>query len=134
MKKSDTNEKKPRAPGSGKPGKKRPGRGKPERYIQPSLLRALAEADAYGYELIKIIAEYGFVPHEVPPGMIYRHLRQMEEEGLLESAWQTEDSGPAKRIYRITAQGREALADWVEHMRAMAAKLTEFIQGFEGRY
>ena len=95
----------------------RPGRGKPERYIQPSLLRALAEQDAYGYELMKIIPDYGFVTEDVPPGMIYRHLRQMEEEGLLTSAWQTEDSGPAKRIYGITDQGRRALAQWVEHMR-----------------
>ncbi len=108
----------------------RPGRGKPERYIQPSLLRALLDHDAYGYELIKIIPEYGFVMDDVPPGMIYRHLRQMEDEGLLDSSWQTEDSGPAKRIYRITAQGREALAAWVRHMEAMSDRLTRFIEGY----
>ena len=109
--------------------RKRPGRGKPERYIQPSLLRALVDQDAYGYELIKLIPDYGFVPPDVPPGMIYRHLRQMEDEGLLDSSWQTEESGPAKRIYRITDQGREALAGWVEHMEAMADKMARFIQG-----
>jgi len=110
---------------------KRPGRGKPERYIQPSLLRALLGQDAYGYELLKVIPDYGFVPDDVPPGMIYRHLRQMEDEGLLESAWQTEDSGPAKRIYRITDKGRQALADWVAHMEAMAQRLGRFIRDYK---
>ena len=70
--------------------------GKRERYIQPSILMALYLDPAYGYQLIQNIQNFGFVEGQAPPGMIYRHLRQLEEEGLVLSAWNTEATGPGK--------------------------------------
>lgn len=105
----------------------RPGRGKAERYLQPSLLLALMEREAYGYELIRTLGEFGFIQGDAPPGMVYRHLRQLEEEDLVTSDWKTQESGPAKRVYQITAEGREVLEAWVDYMRTQAAKLERFI-------
>ena len=83
--------------------------GKRERYLQPSLLMGLLFKQSYGYELIQSIQEFGFVEGEPPPGMVYRHLRQLEGDGLVTSEWETEGSGPAKRTYRLTAEGVEVL-------------------------
>ena len=63
------------------------GQGKRERYLQPSLLMGLLVKPSYGYELIQTIQEFGFVEGEPPPGMVYRHLRQLEGDGLVTSGY-----------------------------------------------
>lgn len=108
-----------------------PGSGKAQRYIQPSLLLALKRKPSYGYELIQEIAAYGFVEGPAPPGMIYRHLREMEENGWVQSEWHTEDAGPAKRIYQLTAEGLEILSFWIAYMDRQARKLSNFIAMYE---
>lgn len=113
--------------------KKQSGQGKPERYMQPSLLMALLGGRSYGYELIQRLGEFGFMPGEVPPGMVYRHLRQMEEEGLVASEWEGEGSGPARRVYQITADGREMLEAWVGYMERQARMLESFIRQYRER-
>ena len=104
-----------------------PGSGKRERYIQPSILMGLYRRASYGYELIQTMGEYGFIEGTAPPGMIYRHLRQLEEDGLVVSRWQTEGAGPAKRIYTLTADGRDLLSLWIDHMAEQAEKLQRFV-------
>jgi PadR family transcriptional regulator PadR len=106
------------------------GQGKRERYIQPSLLMGLLLKPSYGYELIQSIQEFGFVEGQAPPGMVYRHLRQLEKDGLVTSEWETEGSGPAKRIYDLTADGAEVLSLWVEHMEKQSQTLGKFIKRY----
>ncbi len=114
-------------------GARHAGGAKPERYIQPSVLMALLDGPSYGYQLLQRLPEYGFLRDEVPPGMIYRHLRQMEEEKLVESRWEAEGSGPAKRVYVLTAEGGEVLEAWVAHMERKAGRLLRFVENYRRR-
>jgi DNA-binding PadR family transcriptional regulator len=41
-------------------------------------------------------------------------LRIMEKRGLVVSSWDLSDSGPAKRLYRLTLEGRQCLSRWVK--------------------
>jgi PadR family transcriptional regulator, regulatory protein PadR len=104
-----------------------PGGGKRERYLQPSILMGLFQRPTYGYELIQTIQRFGFVEGAAAPGMIYRHLRQLEEDGLVASRWHTAGPGPARRIYTLTADGREVLALWIAHMESQAGLLENFV-------
>ncbi len=112
----------------GKFKQQHPSHGKRERYIQPSILMGLNDRPSYGYELIQNIHKFGFLEGQAPPGMIYRHLRQLEEDGLVSSEWKTEGSGPAKRVYRITPDGKEMLSVWIDYMKSRAKILTDFIE------
>jgi poly-beta-hydroxybutyrate-responsive repressor len=112
--------------GNEKHGK--PGSGRQERYLQASILLGLISKSSYGYELISNIQSYGFIEGDAPPGMIYRHLRQMEEDNLVQSQWETKEAGAAKRIYTITEEGREVLAFWVKFMAGKAEKLNRFVR------
>jgi PadR family transcriptional regulator PadR len=113
------------------PGRKRrAGSGKAERYIQPSILMGLRRKPSYGYEIIQTIQEFGFVEGQAPPGMIYRHLRELEAAGLVTSAWKTEGAGPAKRVYELTPEGQKALALWADYMEQQVQKLMNFIKAF----
>ena len=111
-------------------GKRQAGSGKAERYIQPSILMGLRRTPSYGYEIIQTIQEFGFVEGQAPPGMIYRHLRDLEAAGLVISSWKTEGTGPAKRVYELTPEGEEALALWAEYMEQHAQKLASFIKAY----
>lgn len=109
-----------------------PGGGRQERFIQASILMGLCQGASYGYELISTIQTYGFMEGSAPPGMIYRHLRQMEEDNLVRSEWETKEAGAAKRIYTITEEGREVLAFWVRFMEVRAEKLNRFAAMYRG--
>ena len=48
---------------------------------------------------------------------MYRTLRTMEEEGLVDSGWEASPSGPLRRRYRITPEGHAWQAGWAEAVR-----------------
>jgi PadR family transcriptional regulator, regulatory protein PadR len=108
----------------------RKGSQKYERYIQASILLALKIKSSYGYELIQEIPRFGFIEGQAPPGMIYRHLRDLEENGLVASQWETQGAGPAKRVYQLTDEGMAALAFWIEYMESQVQRLARFIQTY----
>jgi PadR family transcriptional regulator, regulatory protein PadR len=116
-----------------KPGSRRPGTQKAERYMQPSILMALKLKPSYGYELIQEIQRFGFVEGTAPPGMIYRHLREMEENGLVRSEWLTEGTGPAKRMYQLSEEGQAVLGFWIDYMEKQADKLLNFVKIYSGQ-
>lgn len=109
----------------------KPGSGRQERYVQASILLGLNSRPSYGYELISTIQSYGFIDGDAPPGMVYRHLRQMEEDNLVQSEWETKQAGAAKRIYTITPEGLEVLSYWVKFMAGKARKLNQFVQMYQ---
>ena len=116
--------------GERKKTQRRPQQGKKDRYLQPSLLMGLYSRPSYGYELIQTIHRFGFVEGQAPPGMIYRHLRQMEEDGLVSSQWETVGVGPAKRIYQLTDDGKQMLGIWIEYIEQQVRNLNELIRQY----
>jgi DNA-binding PadR family transcriptional regulator len=72
----------------------------------------------HGYLLLQAIAEaHGFLPD---PTGVYRALRGLEEEAMVESGLIEGDGGPARRVYRITEAGRACLATWAVTLREYA--------------
>jgi PadR family transcriptional regulator PadR len=55
----------------------------------------------YGYSLLETLSAAGF---EVEANTLYPLLRRLESQGLLTSAWNTDDARPRK-FYRTTEQG-----------------------------
>src|SRR5262249_30247660 len=65
------------------------------------------------------------------PGSMYKSLRQMEQEGLLSSEWELSTRGPARRIYELTADGRDLLAAWADTLEQHRAILGQFLNRYE---
>jgi PadR family transcriptional regulator, regulatory protein PadR len=78
------------------------------------LLAVLAESgeDLYGYEIAKQLASANEGTSIFKEGTIYPVLRAMSAANLLTSRIVPSYSGPPRRYYRITDQGREVLAQW----------------------
>ena len=73
-------------------------------------LAGRAEGPMYGYEIARRLAESGGLP--VKQGALYPVLRSLEAQGLLESTVEPSVSGPPRKYYSITAEGRTALSAW----------------------
>ncbi|MGV2950547.1 PadR family transcriptional regulator [Glutamicibacter sp. AGC46] len=75
--------------------------------LQYAALAVIAEEDIHGYELIVRLREHGF--GDVKGGVLYPLLRRFEEQGALEHYWDTTSHGPAKKMLRLTGEGRDEL-------------------------
>ena len=59
---------------------------------------------------------------------LYRTLRQLEENGCVTSEWEAEGSGPARRVYALTARGEEHLEEWIVVLGHLAQSMTRFVR------
>jgi poly-beta-hydroxybutyrate-responsive repressor len=96
-------------------------------FIQPRLLLLLTKQATHGYDLMDALRSTEGLANLADPGMLYRTLRQFEEEGLVNSAWDTPTRGPARRIYQLTAAGREHLEWWSADIRKTRDQLEQFL-------
>ncbi|MGA2617052.1 MAG: PadR family transcriptional regulator [Thermoguttaceae bacterium] len=86
-----------------------------DRLIQPAILAVLARGPLHGYRLAERIgAMPGFAGHKPDVSGVYRFLKAMERKGLVRSAWDLSQRGPAKKIYHITPAGRRCLRRWIQ--------------------
>jgi PadR family transcriptional regulator PadR len=85
-------------------------------FLEPTILLLLHHDPAHGYTLVDQLGEFGLEdPH---PRVVYRMLRDMEENGWVTSTWDTEKSqGPPRRVYCLTAMGDMTLSTFIQHLQ-----------------
>lgn len=83
------------------------------------LLHLLAESESYGYEVVQRIHELGLP--DVADGTVYPALARLEREGRVVARLVASNSGPARKYYRPTAAGYEALADGVTSWKSLVS-------------
>jgi PadR family transcriptional regulator, regulatory protein PadR len=88
------------------------------------LLSVVAGEPAHGYRIIDELKRRSAGAFALPEGTVYPALHRLEHAGLLASSWASE-SGRRRRVYRVTARGRRALAgekrEWRSFTRAVEA-------------
>jgi PadR family transcriptional regulator PadR len=109
-----------------KEDKKREVEVRPRNWLVPVILLTLREWNSYGYELMERTAAFGF--EAMNPGTLYRTLRQMEKEGVVESKWETSKGGPARRMYTITDAGEAYLDFWAEALEQYRRNMDAFFR------
>jgi PadR family transcriptional regulator, regulatory protein PadR len=73
------------------------------------VLQLLVDRDMYGYELVKEMELRSGNTLEVKEGTLYPALHKLEEKGLIESYWEEQMKGPARKYYKITKDGQSIL-------------------------
>ncbi|GIM96531.1 PadR family transcriptional regulator [Paractinoplanes toevensis] len=90
------------------------------------LLHLLAEHESYGYEVVQRLQAAGFA--DVLEGSVYPALTRLQREGRLETRLVPSSSGPARKYYRLTPAGHQALAQgtdsWARHTAAVDVVLS----------
>jgi DNA-binding PadR family transcriptional regulator len=74
----------------------------------------------------------GLADDSLNPSVVYRGLREMEDWGWVTSQWETEGSGPPRRVYCITGEGEQYLQDWARDLGEMRKTLDRFVEAYSG--
>jgi PadR family transcriptional regulator, regulatory protein PadR len=117
----------------GRAGEKDPSgaEARPRNWLVPVILLSLRDWNSYGYELMERATRFGF--EAMNPGTLYRTLRQMEKDGIVESSWETSKGGPARRMYSITDAGKAYLDFWAKSLEQYQRTMDTFFRMYTGQ-
>lgn len=104
-------------------------RGLPRNFLRPCLLLLLGERPSHGYDLLERLEELGFRQRD--PGLLYRSLRAMEQEGLVRSRWEASAIGPQRRTYELSEEGEDWLHAWAGSLRETRRSISHFLGRYE---
>ena len=103
-----------------------------ERFVEPALLLLLKERPRHGYELIELAPDIAGV-ERVDVGNLYRQLRGLEAEGIVESVWSGDLPGPAKRTYTLTDVGGRVLDQWADALARVRDEMSTFLERYAAK-
>jgi DNA-binding PadR family transcriptional regulator len=100
--------------------------------LEHAILVALAERASTGYDLArrfaKSIGQFWTATHQ----QVYKVLARMEADGWVASTHVAQDGRPDKKVYDLTATGRDELASWIARPAAPEATRSELAVKIRG--
>ena len=74
-----------------------------------AVLSVLAASEAHGYAIIEALARQGL--GQFKGGTLYPLLQRLEDQRLVQHRWEHSATGPGRKIFTLTAGGRDAHED-----------------------
>ena len=97
------------------------------------ILSVLSGGPSHGYAIAREIHRLSAEALKVGEGALYPALRILERDGLVDSTWEIQPSGPSRRIYTLTEAGHAKLAasrqSWQRFSNAVNAVLGDTLGG-----
>ena len=82
--------------------------------VRYPVLALLAAEPAHGYEIRRGLEErFGTVIAPLNAGQVYTTLQRLQRDELVADDAVAQSGRPDKRVYRLTAAGRQALEEWI---------------------
>jgi DNA-binding PadR family transcriptional regulator len=82
--------------------------------MRHAVLALLADEPAHGYEIKRALEErFGTVIAPLNAGQVYTTLQRLQRDELVADDAVAQSGRPDKRVYRLTAAGRQALEEWL---------------------
>jgi DNA-binding PadR family transcriptional regulator len=90
-------------------------------YTTALVLQTISSGYNYGFDIMEVTS--------LPSGTVYPTLRRLEQQELIKSSWETEhtafaDQRPARKYYRLTRDGKEALSCAVQRYALLDRLIT----------
>lgn len=92
--------------------------------IEMCVLAILQRADSYTYELVQQLSAH----MAISEGTVYPLMRRLQDEGWVQTYQQESVSGPARKYYRLSASGIEALAMMSQEWQEFVAEINSVLQ------
>ncbi len=90
-------------------------------FLDLCILNFLARRPYYGYDLVQELKTIeGTAMRE---GIVYPILARLQADGLVESETRPSDSGPPRKYYAATREGRACLKEMNSHWKVMTAAM-----------
>jgi DNA-binding PadR family transcriptional regulator len=95
--------------------------------LRNAVLTALLDGEASGYDLAKSFDASVANFWTATPQQLYRELERMQDEGLVRARLVRQDKRPNKRLFSLTAAGREVLRNFTTERAKPAAIRDELL-------
>ncbi len=92
-----------------------------------AVLAVLAEADSYGYDVVRRLREGGL--DHVGDASVYGTLRRLYQAGALNSYVVPSDEGPHRKYYGLNNRGRKALEQSAQTWVSLSKALNHLLNG-----
>jgi len=93
------------------------------------LLKLLEDKDMYGYEMIEELSKRSNNTFSLKAGTLYPLLRNLEEQGMINSYIENADSARVRKYYSITKNGKGMLAEKKNEWKAYSFAINQVLQG-----
>jgi len=93
------------------------------------LLAVLLDGPLHGYALAREIERRSKDALQLGEGSLYPTLRTLEHDGFVTSRWETQPSGPARKVYELTEEGRKELVQRTRTWRQFAEAVENVLGG-----
>ena len=97
-------------------------------HLDGLLLAALDDGPRHGYAVIEALRQSTGGRLDLPTGTIYPALHRLEAAGLIAGSWSVV-TGRRRRVYELTAAGKEALSGKRAGWRDFAAMMSAALEG-----
>jgi len=97
------------------------------------VLHVLAPAEAYGYEIVTMLASRTDGVLAVTDGTLYPILYRLERAGLVAVRWETPERGVPRKYYRLTDAGRAELERLRHEWNTFVAAMAQLLANEEGK-
>jgi DNA-binding PadR family transcriptional regulator len=104
--------------------------GRQHRHLPAFILLTLAHEPRHGGAIHTALSQR-LADFNTDSGAIYRTLRALEDQGAIESTWDTSQTGPARKVYQITPAGWVQLQALEEDIRYRLGLLQTFLTSYE---
>ncbi len=99
------------------------------RFVEPVVLLLLKQkGHSYGYDLSADLQEHALTDAEIERGALYRTLRRLEMNRNVKSEWETDNGGPARRVYKLTRRGERHLEEWATVLEHVSKSMARFVK------
>ena len=95
--------------------------------LELCVLALLARQESYAYDIAATLAD----SVDMGEGTIYPLMRRMQNEGLVTTRLVESSSGPPRKYYRLTPEGRAAYAAQKREWKAFTDAVNRLVGGTE---
>lgn len=92
--------------------------------IEICVLKIICKNDVYGYEIVKQLNAI----FEVKESTVYPILKRLYNDVLITSYLQESNSGPARKYYKITDEGKKVLKSKIDEWDEFQQIVSEFLK------
>src|SRR2546428_8805116 len=92
-----------------------------------AVLAVLAEADSYGYDVVRRLRENGL--ENVGDASVYGTLRRLYQAGALNAYVVPSEEGPHRKYYGLNNRGRKALHQSAPNWASLSQALNHLLNG-----
>ena len=96
---------------------------------QTIVLTVLKDTPQHGYGVAREIERRSGNTLQFKEGTLYPALHALERDGLITGNWEPSESGPPRKVYAITPEGRKELEKRARMWRDFSSAIDRLIEG-----